>query len=294
MEPAIRSGIGLPIVNAMLNNCPYEALPNSTLNQKYNILNGINNGLYNYPVINYFAIGAGDIETIVLPATGTIKTRPKLHRATDAAPFKQRPFVARLLDEDLTDGEREMFALRRKETHRGKDYWVYYLCRLPTASIPPTSEYYQVIDGVKTQPVAWNPNASDLDPIGRTYSDTGVNIIANEFISSTVPREINWTTFMKEEYLNVARVLFDNEEEAIINDIAIVAGLDKTVSVPNGHGGNFMMKEVIMATCMAWVYKQYDAVRDDLFTFVFNSSIEEPVFVYTNPPTIQAGNGNGS
>ena len=46
MEPAIRTAASLGIINASINGAPFEELPYSTLNQKYNILPGINNGLY--------------------------------------------------------------------------------------------------------------------------------------------------------------------------------------------------------------------------------------------------------
>ena len=37
MEPAIRAAVSLPIINAMINRAPFAPLPNSTLNQKYNM-----------------------------------------------------------------------------------------------------------------------------------------------------------------------------------------------------------------------------------------------------------------
>ena len=287
MEPAIRSAVSLPIINAMINNAPFEPLPNSTLNQKYNILNGINNGQFEYPTINYYCIGLGDMDVRVGPS-GVPKTTPKLHQSTDTAPFKQRPLVLRPIDEDLTEGERSRHGLRRRETHRGADYWAYYLRRIPKAVLPPTTEYYTIVDGVATAPIPWTPSTSDFDPVGRTFRNTGVNVVNNEFIKSACVRTIEWGEWEREELLNVSRVLVDSEEEAFFNDIAIVGGLDKQVAVPTAVGGSFMMNEVIQATVFAWVYYNYDAVVKDRFEFNFNSSIEEPVFTYTNPPSVIA------
>lgn len=287
MEPAIRAAVSLPIINAMINRAPFAPLPNSTLNQKYNILNGIGDGAFEYPTIGYYCIGLGDMEVRVGPS-GVPKTTPKLHEATDAAPFRQRPLVLRPLAEDLTDAERALHALRRRETHKGNDYWAYYARRIPEATLSPTTEYYTITDGVATAPIPWNPVTSDFDPSGRVFSSTGVNIINNEFIKSAVIRTIEWGEWERDELLNVSRILVDSEEEAFFNDIAIVGGIDKAVSVPTAGGASVMMKEVILATVFAWVYYNYDATVKDKFSFNFNSAIEEPVFSYTNPPSVIA------
>ena len=97
MEPAIRTAVSLGIINASINGAPFEELPYSTLNQKYNILPGINNGPYEYPRIGYYCIGLGDMDVHVGPS-GVPKTIPKLHMSTDTAPFRQRPFVVRPVD----------------------------------------------------------------------------------------------------------------------------------------------------------------------------------------------------
>ena len=287
MEPAIRTAVSLGIINASINGAPFEELPYSTLNQKYNILPGINNGPYEYPRIGYYCIGLGDMDVHVGPS-GVPKTIPKLHMSTDTAPFRQRPFVVRPVDNDLTEAERTMFGLRRRESPRGVDCWVYYACRLPPATFAPTTEYYTIHDGVATAPVPWKPSASDFDPVGRTLSNTGVNVINNEFVASNVVRTIEWTEFLRDELLNASRMLVDSEEEAFFNDIAIVGGMDKVVAVPTANGGSVMMKEIIQATVFAYVYYHYDAVVKDRFTFDFSSSIEEPVFNYANPPSVVA------
>ena len=287
MEPAIRAAVSLPIINAMVNQAPFTPLPNSTLNQKFNILNGINNGMFDYPAIGYYCIGLGDMDVRVGPS-GVPKTTPKLHEATDTAPFKQRPVVLRPLDEDLTEAERAMHGLRRKETHKGVDYWAYYARRIPKATLSPTTEYYTITDGVATAPIPWNPAVSDFDPVGRTLSSSGVNIVNNEFIKSAVIRTIEWGEWERDELLNVSKILVDSDEEAFFNDIAIVGGIDKMVSVPTANGGSVMMNEIIQATVFAWVYYNYDAKVKDRFSFNFNSAIEEPIFSYANPPSVIA------
>lgn len=278
MIPAVRSAISLPLINAMINRAPMAFLPNSTLNQKLNILPDVNNGPYDYPTINYYAIGAGDQEPYV-GASGATSLRPKNHESTDSAPFKQRPFVLRQINNDLSEAERKNYRLRRLETHRGDSYWAYYLKVLPEATVSPTHDYV-VVDGNnnRSSPIEWNPSTASFEPAGRSFSPVGVNVISKEIITSRVPRKIVWTTFDRDEYLKVAKILYDDEGEAIIGDIAVVAGLDRIVNAPGGNTGSINITECIMATCMAWIPRIYDAYREESFTTEISSSIEEPIF----------------
>ena len=278
MIPATRSAISLPLINAMINRAPMAFLDNSTLNQKLNILPNVNDGPFSYPTINYYAIGAGDQEAYI-GASGSTSLRPKSHESTDSAPFRQRPFVLRPINDDLSDVLRKDYRLRRMETHRGEQYWAYYLKKLPDAEVSPTHDYV-VVDGNNNRsvPIEWNPSVSSFEPSGRSFSSVGVNVINKEIITSRVPRKIVWTPFDREEYLNVARVLYDDEGEAILGDIAIVAGLDRVVSAPSSVSGSINITECILATCMAWLPKIYDAYREEMFTAEISSSIEEPIF----------------
>jgi hypothetical protein len=279
MLSAIRSGISLPIYNAMINGAPLAMLPNSTLNQKLNILPDVNDGPFAYPVIDYYAIGAGDAEPYI-GASGAMTIRQKQHESTDAAPFRQRPFVLRKLNQDLTPEERKNFRLRNIITVGSDQYWAYWLRKLSPATLPPTHDYITIDqNNRRSEPLVWNPSTAAFDPVGRTLSTTGVNVINKELITSTVPREITWGEFERNEYLNVARILYNDEAEAIIGDIAIVAGRERKISAPTGNGGaSVMIDECILATVMAWISKSYDAYRGGTFEATFKSSIEEPVF----------------
>ena len=111
----------------------------------------------------------------------------------------------------------------------------------------------------------------------------GVNQTVPDFLRSQVARVIAWNEFQRAEYLNVASIIYDDEREALVNDVAIIAARKRQVQVPGGPGGGtFMFNEAIMATIAAWVPKSYDAFRDGVFEMTFKSSIEEGVYKFTN------------
>jgi hypothetical protein len=281
-QAAVRSGVWINLITAIINNAPYDPLPNSTLNHALNILPGVNDGQFLYPSICAYAIGLGDTERYT-GASGVSRTVPVYHRCTDTGLHKLRPMVLRDAENDLTAGQRELFALRRSEIWRGRPHWAYYASWLPPLTTPPTLEYISITNGVPSTPIAWTPSAEDLTPIGTTMPNQGVNQTVPDFLRSSVARIIAWNEFQRAEYLNVASIMYDDEREALVNDVGIIAARKRQIQVPAGPGGGtFMFNEAIMATVAAWVPKSYDAFRDGTFEMTFNSSIEEGVYKFTN------------
>lgn len=280
-RPAVRSAVGLRLMNALLNQTPYEILPNSTLNQALNILPDVNDGLLSYPYICAYCIGMGENETYVGPS-GTGRTVPILHKSTDTNVHKLKPLVLREIDNDLTAGQRANYACRRLEVIAGKSYWAYYLGWLADPTTPPTLEYTSVVNGIPTTPTAWIPSAEDLAPVGTVMPNLGVNRTSPDMVRSKVIRDVIWNEFQRTEYLNVANILYNDEREALIGDVGIVAARKRQVQVPATGSGTFMFTEAIMATIMAWVPKIHNAYNDDAFELGFHSSIEEGVYKFSN------------
>ena len=91
-QAAVRSGVWINLITAIINNAPYDPLPNSTLNHALNILPGVNDGQFLYPSICAYAIGLGDTERYT-GASGVPRTVPVYHRCTDTGLHKLRPMV---------------------------------------------------------------------------------------------------------------------------------------------------------------------------------------------------------
>lgn len=100
----------------------YRILPNTSLNQKFDILpdEEVDEGVY--PLIKYFAIGTGGADII-----NNSMLNHSLHKPIDAALFEHLPFVMRRVTNDLLPEDRIKYRFRVIETINGIDYACYYL-----------------------------------------------------------------------------------------------------------------------------------------------------------------------
>ena len=118
---------GLGLINAMLSNRPYNVYPNTTLNEKFNVLAkehviSTSKSLV-YPRLKYFGIGIGGVPII----EGVDEYKFSQHSALDAALFKQIPFALKKVDNDFLPEERDKYRLRVETRIKGESYYAYYL-----------------------------------------------------------------------------------------------------------------------------------------------------------------------
>jgi len=97
---------------SQMKNVPYTSLPNTTLNEKYNVDTNVIDG---YPIVKYFGIG-------VMHNIDLINGKRKYHQVYDGALFNQIPF--RLSTTKLTD---KTLFLEVPTTINNVQYFAYYL-----------------------------------------------------------------------------------------------------------------------------------------------------------------------
>lgn len=122
-----RTLYGLDLALAQLFGAPYECLPNTTLNEKFNIYPNINVTPGSYPTLQYICIGVGGDSGIV----DTEQWVYSQHSPIDAALFQHIPFIIRTPEDDLTATEKMKYRFRREEVHNGKTHICYYLKKIP-------------------------------------------------------------------------------------------------------------------------------------------------------------------
>lgn len=125
---AQRTLYGIDLALAQLFGGNYECLPNTTLNEKFAILPGINVTPGNYPTLQYICIGIGG-DTSLPDSEQYVYSQ---HSPVDAALFQHIPFVMKRLDNDLTPGERMKYRFRKEEIFNGMTYACYYLKKIPS------------------------------------------------------------------------------------------------------------------------------------------------------------------
>lgn len=236
-----------------LLNLPFTLAPNTTLNELFGIENGI--APASTPALGYFAIGNGG-HKMTVGANGIAKTEPVQHKGTDAALFNHTPFVLREIANDLMPTERINYALRRQETHNGRQYIAYYLKRISTTNVVPDMEYIAVANGVQTI-TAFVPDSSNLNPTPQVLSNTGINVVSGDYVAASAKVNIVLTPAEVIELLNVATVLYNDPGMAIISEIALCSGVDKIVQSPTVGNATINFNDAIAVQVLSFISTFY-------------------------------------
>lgn len=138
-----------------LFNQPYTPLENTTLNEKFNILDRTSPGNA-YPCLNVFVIGVGGLQNIADDNNYSYSQ----HSPIDGALFEHVPFIVRDTSSDLTAAEKAEYRLRVIKNVNNKEYICYYGKVIPTPSIKQTFYTIKTINDV-TQVTA--PTLTTLD-----------------------------------------------------------------------------------------------------------------------------------
>lgn len=245
MELNVRTVYSSYLQTCLLSQLPFELKPYTTLNERFGIQDGIVPSPTQYPKLGYMAIGNGG-HRMVVGAGGKSKPEPIQHLATDASAYDPMPFILRLPSEDLTPVERARYALRKEVIYNGLTYIAYYLRRIDFSGVLTSMEYRTVQDDGSTVVTPFVPDNSNLFPTPQPLSNSGVNLISGEYVSASAKVTIMLSPWEAEELLNVARVMWDDEDFAIISEIQLVTAVDRNINV-TGPSGSFLFNEVIAA-----------------------------------------------
>lgn len=250
MESIVRT-----IYGNYIQTCKYLGVKptlheNTTLNQKFNVLNGTALENNDYPVLRYFCIGMGGHKS-VSGSDGIARNILVKHKATDSSLYKYLPFVCRPTDNDLTESERQDYALRVTEEIGGRNYYCYYLRRFSTSNINPVMEYNTVSGGtVRTE--SFVPKPANLNPVP-SEETLGAQTVSGDYVNVVSRFTVGFNANQTKELLNAALIKYGDRSYAVISEIGLVTGVDKTVQVNTNSGGLVTMKEVIGAQISAFV-----------------------------------------
>lgn len=231
MENIVRTVYGANIQTALKLNLPVIIDPYTTLNEKFNIHNDILLAEDDRHVFKYMAIGNGGHRVAVGP-DNIAKFQVIQHTPKHAGLYNQLPFVLRLPANDLTPTERLKYRLRRLETHNGVEYVAYYLRVLDLNDTSPILELRTIVNG-NTTSTDFVPSISDLNPIPPAIVPGGVLVTSGDYIAATAKVSFNMPTDEVDEFLNVCNIIYEDEDYAIISEMALCAGVDRAVT------GNF-------------------------------------------------------
>lgn len=257
MESVCRTIWGSYLQSCELLGITHDVKEFTTLNEKFAIQSGVAITPGTYPKVQYFCIGNGGHQ-MTMGADNIPLTKINQHKATDAALFKHLPFVLRTVDNDLTATQRANYALRKEEIFNGTTYIAYYLRRIDMTGVISEIDYRSVLNGVITSTV-YVPSIGSLSPTPAVINNTGVNVLAGDYITTTAMVTVAFTPEEIAELLNVANIIYADENYAIISEIGLCSGADKVINIISASGGNFNFNEAIGVQIISFISSMHIA-----------------------------------
>jgi len=222
---------------------PFELIPNTTLNERFDVQSGIEPPVTQMPSMRYLAIGNLGHKTIKAD-DGSDETVPVPHRASDAGLYGQIPFVLREVTNDLPAHIRDRYALRVQETHDGVNYYAYYLRRIPMQDVVAQLQRVEVVDGIATT-TPFTPTTDNLNPDRPNISNTGVVLGSSSSESASAILTVQLGPDDIAEILHAHKVRTGSSRSPVISEIALCSGVDKEVTGNSGGSATFTYNEVL-------------------------------------------------
>jgi hypothetical protein len=273
MEAVIRTVYGTALQTAQLLGIPYSILPNTTLNERFNVQASAILPDGQYPRLQYYSIGTGGMK-VVSGINNRIKTEQVQHRSTDAACYDPFPFILREVNNDLMPSERLKYALRVQEVINGVTYIAYYLKRIDMAQVGINLESRNITNGFATTAV-FSPTSANLVPTPPSIQNSGANVILSDYVSCSALVDFVLTPQECEELIDAAVIKYGNEDYATISEIALCSGFDKVVQLAD----NSNFKEAIGVQVVSHIntFHSVPNTQDGIYG-TYDIGVNDPLF----------------
>lgn len=283
MRKITRTIYGSKLQTELLLGLPYEHIANTTLNEKFDIQSGVLPNAGQMPKIGWFVIGNGGHRNQT-GADGFPYSSPIQHDPADAALYNHLPFLLRLPSEDLTVLERERYGLRKQIVVNGQNYIAYYAKVLTMEDTQIQMLHNTVTDGVVSQ-TPFIPTGANLNPTPAPIPATGVVTTNGDYLSASAYLNLSLSREDISELVEVARIMYDNENYAVISEIGLVAGVPRIVNVPGpGGSGNISYQEAICAQITSHMTAYYSVgYTNEGFEFALELGATEALIGVSGP-----------
>jgi len=251
IETVTRTIYSAHISTCKLLNKPFSILPNSTLNQKFSLFNSEVPNSNEYPRLGYIAIGnkGSSYETT---SSGYILTTPIPHSPRHASLYNHIPFLIRPINNDISNTERAKYRLRVPISIGNNNYIAYYLRVLNLNSVTPVVQIRNVNNGVITTNT-FTSTSSDLSPTPPNLSNINLNNPSGDYLVSSALVNFVLST---NDILNIrqaCQLLYGDERYAVINEIALVTGIDRILTGNIGSSGTINYTECIATQIASFI-----------------------------------------
>lgn len=276
MKAIQRTVLASALLTAKLLGLKYDLVPYTTLNEKLGIQSGVNGTDATItPTLKYWAIGDNG-HNFTTGADSRPYVTPVQHRPSDFGAFGQIPFVLRLPSDDLSAALQKNYGLRREEVHNNVTYIAYYAKLLDTSDSEVTMQRVVIQDGISST-YAFTPNEGNLNPTKPTIPPTTVTTTDGEYLLASAPVTIQFTEFDAAELMKVAKILYGDENQAVISEIMLMTGINKPIQITTPTGST-TFNEVVMAQIYTHITAYYAiGFANQGFDFVVDVGHTEPL-----------------
>ena len=260
MENVVRTVYGNKLQTARLFGKPYVPDTNTTLNERFQVQSGAVLADGQYPTMAYLGIGNAG-HTTVQGSNNMSYIKLYQHQPDDAACFGPMPWVLRHVTNDLSPSERSRYAMRVVQTFNGDNYYAYYLRRLDLSALVVKMQKKQIEDGVTTT-TDFVPGPEVLVPTPSELANQGTNVLQGNYLTASALLSLVLSANDCTELLNVASIIYSDENHAIISEFALVTAADKQVGLSDGS--NFLEAICAQVATFLGSYHQIKFTRDGL------------------------------
>ena len=257
MENITRTAYAAMLQTAAFLGVPPPILENSTLNEALDIFRTDRPSATEMPSVNLFVWGNMGHD-MSKNADGFTKSIIIPHRTTDGGLFNMLPFVLRETNNDLTAAQRLNYALRKAVTIGGRNYYAYYGRRFDKTNVTPIASYVSVDSTGKETITAFIPNSSNLKPTPPAMDSSGVWVNSGDYVTVKARIELQLSDTEVQELREVARIVYGDEDYAIMSEVALVSCVNRTQRVNGYNGSTFNFNEAIAAQIMSHLNVNYN------------------------------------
>lgn len=228
------------MLEAILPTGSYKIDPKTTLNTLYNNFNAITD-VRSVPPIAYFTMGIDGFVNIGDKNQAT----PYIPKSDEFGLYTPLPFRVVEIDQDLTTAERNQYRMRVRITHKGQQYFAYYLKCITV--VDNVAEIVR-IDPATKQEIPYEFNTTQLTPTPQIPETSGVQ---SGDITSIIARKRIKINITGNEVYEAINVLYDGDlRNAKISELGLVSGVDRVVDSYDGANNSMKYTEAVCARLM--------------------------------------------
>lgn len=224
---------------------PYPIHDNSSLNQLFEIEQNAEFSDGEYPYINALVIGIKGHVTTTRSSGGSYPSSRR-HNAEDTTLREHIPFVLRLLNDDLNEEQRKNYGLRKLMDIDGETYVAYYALDLDLSGVNIVKKQLKMRDGKIESETAFNFSSENQTPsIPEDTLDLQDALRNGDSIRTSGMTSIVLDSFHLTEIINVFKILFNDDEGALISEVGYCTSVKRLITAPGANGETISFNEMI-------------------------------------------------